>query len=175
MGRQELYRRLKYIRIFSSAIGGFIAIACIAGLSAAMGVSFLIPPFGASCVIAFVIPESAFAQPRNIIGGHLFCSALGLICFTLFQANWWSYALAVSGCIILMQLTHTLHPPAAADPILLIMQGGAGWDFLLAPVLAGSMILVILAAFFNKFIAHRSYPRQGKGRLKIFSTGRPAH
>jgi hypothetical protein len=38
-----------------------------------------------------------------------------------------------------MQLTRTLHPPAAADPIL-FMQGGMGWHALFSTVLAGSIV-----------------------------------
>jgi hypothetical protein len=59
----------------------------------------------------------------------------------------------------IMQLTRTLHPPATADPILLIMQGSVSLNFLITPVLLGSCILVLIAMIYNNFIAKRQYPR----------------
>lgn len=159
MGDKAAYRKLRLKRILGSSLGGAIGIGLIAYLSHISGAVFIMPPFGASCVIAFVIPESAFAQPQNIIGGHLLSTTIGMICFQYFQANWWSFAIAVGLCIAVMQITRTLHPPAAADPVLLIMQGGASWGFLVTPVLAGSVALVILATVYNNFVADRPYPK----------------
>lgn len=153
-------RKLNYLRIFGSSIGGSLGIAVIAFLSYNSEASFLMPPFGATCVIAFVIPESAFAQPQSIIGGHLLSSTIGMICYYFFQSHWWSFALAVGSSIAIMQLTRTLHPPAAADPVLLLMQGGAPWSFLITPVLLGSITLVLLATVYNNFIAQRPYPKK---------------
>lgn len=35
-------------------------------------------PFGASCVLAFGIWNAPFSQPRNIIGGHIVSTFVGL-------------------------------------------------------------------------------------------------
>ncbi|SMD07849.1 HPP family protein [Sporomusa malonica] len=153
-------RKLNYIRILGSSIGGFLGIAAIAFLSEFSGASFLMPPFGATCVIAFVIPESAFAQPQNIVGGHLLSSTIGILCYNIFQTHWWSLAIAVGLCIASMQLTKTLHPPAAADPVLILMQGGVPWSFLVTPVLLGSLVLVLLALIYNNLIVNRPYPKK---------------
>lgn len=162
MSHATTHRKLNHLRIIGSSIGGSLGIAVIAFLSYDSSANFLMPPFGATCVIAFVIPDSAYAQPRSIIGGHLLSSTIGLLCYYLFQSQWWSFAIAVGVCIAMMQLTRTLHPPAAADPVLLLMQGGAPWSFLITPVLLGSSILVILAFLYNNFIVHRPYPKPSK-------------
>jgi CBS-domain-containing membrane protein len=47
-----------------------------------------------------------------------------------------------------MALTRTLHPPAGADPIVVIM-AGASWSFLLAPVFVGTVAIVLIAALFR--------------------------
>jgi len=78
------------------------------------------PPLGATCFIAFVISDSAFAHPRNIIGGYVLSSLIGLLCIYVFSIHWWSYALAVGIATAAMQLLRILHPPAAADPLLVI-------------------------------------------------------
>lgn len=160
MGNKVIYRKLQLKRVLGSSLGGAIGIGAIAYLSHISGAVFMMPPFGASCVIAFVIPDSAFAQPQNIVGGHLLSTTIGILCFEYLQAPWWSFAVAVGLCIAAMQLTRTLHPPAAADPVLLLMQGGAPWGFLVTPVLAGTVILVILAVLYNNIVADRPYPKR---------------
>lgn len=153
------HRRLNVKRIFSSSLGSMLGIGAVAYLSAITGQGFLIPPLGASCFIAFVIPESAFAQPRNIIGGHLLSSMIGLLFSYTLGMQWWSFALAVSIAIAAMQILRILHPPAAADPILLMMQGAISWDILLTSVLGGSITLAVIATLFNKLIIQHRYYR----------------
>ncbi|GIZ16513.1 hypothetical protein RCZ15_24140 [Capnocytophaga catalasegens] len=78
-------------------------------------------PFGATCVLAFGVPNSPLAQPRNIIGGHLISTLIELLCLYLPGNQWYSLALGVGLSIGIMQLTKTTHPPAGADPIVVIL------------------------------------------------------
>ncbi|ADV89512.1 membrane protein [Vibrio vulnificus MO6-24/O] len=48
-----------------------------------------------------------------------------------------------------MLLTKTTHPPAGANP-LLIMMTGQNWDFLLTPVLLGAVIIVVIGKGMQK-------------------------
>jgi len=141
-----------------SLLGGGLAIGVIAGLTQATGQPWVMAPFGASCVLAFGLPDSPLAQPRSIIGGHLLSALVGLICLSLFGSVWWSMGLSVALAIALMQLTGTTHAPAGANP-LLVMNGGLGWSGLLTPVLAGSLVLVLCAVLFNNLARDRAYPR----------------
>ncbi|MNF93568.1 HPP family protein [compost metagenome] len=114
-------------------------------------------PFGASCVIAFALPQSPLAQPRSLVGGHVLSTLVGLCALTAFGVHAWSLALAVGAAITLMQLTHTLHPPAGADP-LLVMLTGAGWSFLLTPVLLGAAVIVLVACGYHRATRTSHYP-----------------
>lgn len=156
--RKALYRKLRHLRVFGSSFGCFGAIAIVGLISQMSGNLLLVPSFGASSVIMATIPDSAFAQPRSIVFGHFVSSLAGLLCLMIFGQEWWSIALAVGGSAGLMQLTRTLHPPAAADPIL-FMQGGMGWHALFSTVLAGSIVLVLYFYVFNNWIARRPYPK----------------
>lgn len=98
-----------------------LAIALLARLSVSLNTPLLIAPFGASCVLVFAIPQSPLAQPRNVIGGHLLSSAIGLAVFGLMGASPLAYGLAVGLAIAAMQFSGTLHPPAGADPIVVIL------------------------------------------------------
>ena len=121
-------------------------------------VPLLMAPFGATCVLAFGVSESPLAQPRNIIGGHLLSTFIGLVCLQLFGQHWWVMAIAVATSIAGMQFTRTVHPPAGADPLVVILSSSS-WNFLLTPVLLGSIALVLCAVLFNNLISDRSYPK----------------
>ncbi len=163
--RHYLLRKLKYEKIFATSLGGALAIALLAFLSHDQ--SFLIPPFGASCVIALVIPDSAYAKARSIVGGHFLASLVGLMVFSLGGGAWWCYGLAVGLAMLVMQLTRTLHPPAAADPVLILEQGPLDWSFLIFPILVGTMILVLFAASYRRYFL----PQRTKERNKqVFLT-----
>lgn len=140
-----------------SALGGAIAIAAVALLTHFTKSPFLMAPFGATCVLAFGVPSSPLAQPRNIIGGHLISTLIGLLCLYLFGNEWYSLALGVGLSIGIMQLTQTTHPPAGADPIVVIL-GMETLDFVINPVLSGAVVITLIALVFNNLDKNRKYP-----------------
>jgi CBS-domain-containing membrane protein len=141
-----------------SGIGGLLGIGIVSYLSVLSGFPWLMAPFGASCVLAFSIHKGPLSQPRAIIGGHIVSTTAGLLVLNLFGETWWSIALAVCLAIIGMMLTKTVHPPAGADPIVVIM-AKASWLFLLHPVLIGAVALVIVALVYNNLFKERQYPQ----------------
>lgn len=155
--RPILHRKLHLHHISWSSLGSLISIGFIAYLSVLTGHTFLIPPFGATSYIIFAIPDSAFAQPRNIIGGHVLAVLVGLLCMFIFGSNWWSQAIAISVIVAGMQLTRTVHPPAAATTILVTLQKHDDWGILFT-VLIGSIILSLAAVVLNKYILKYNYP-----------------
>lgn len=150
--------RPNYRYVLWSWLGAFIAIAATSYSSTIAHAPMLIAPFGATCVLAFAVPDSPLAQPRNIVGGHCLAALIGLVLLHTFGHDAWVMALAVSTTIGLMQLTHTLHPPAGATP-LVILTSSASWKFFFAPVLTGSLLLVLCAVVFNNLAHDRSYPK----------------
>jgi CBS-domain-containing membrane protein len=139
-------------------IGGFTVICVLSLLTNAAELVFLMAPFGASCVLAFAVWEAPLAQPRNIIGGHFLASLTGLIVLQFLGNHPWSLAIGVGLALAVMVFTKTTHPPAGADPIIIITSGSS-WQFLLFPVLAGSIILTIMAVVLNRFVFRRAYPK----------------
>ncbi|MEK6493575.1 HPP family protein [Myroides odoratimimus] len=141
-----------------SGIGGMLAIGVIAFMTKELEMPLIMAPFGATCVLAFGVPDSPLAQPRNIIGGHLLASIVGLLCLTFLGTEWYSLAIGVGAAIGLMLVTKTTHPPAGADPLVIIL-GGVSWSFIVNPVLAGSVIITVIALLFNNISKLRKYPR----------------
>lgn len=123
-------------------------------LAAEMGVQGAL---GGTHLLMFAYPQSPFAQPRNVVGGHFIASLTGLVFMAIFGAHWWSMALAVGSAVALMLVFRMPHPPAGSNP-LIVMLGGAGWSFLLTPTLIGSLIIVLVALLYNNLSHPRRYP-----------------
>ncbi|QSX37806.1 HPP family protein [Shewanella sedimentimangrovi] len=113
----------------------------------------LMAPFGATAVLVFGVPDSPLAQPKNVILGHLLTAFIGLCFLEFVGISPLSLALASGLAVSLMLLTKTTHPPAGANP-LLVMLTSQHWDFLFTTVLAGSLAMVALAQM------HRSLQRR---------------
>lgn len=137
--------------------GGIAAIAILALLTNWTSELWIMAPFGASCVLAFGLWDSPLAQPRNIIGGHLLSTAVGLAVDHLIGGGIIGMSLGVGLAIGLMALTKTTHPPAGADP-LVVIAAGSGWSFLFAPVLLGAVVVVAAALLINNLDPKRRYP-----------------
>lgn len=145
-------------QILLSYIGSFIGIAALAYLSTNSGYPLIAAPFGATAVLVFGVPDSPLAQPRNVIGGN--CLA-AIVCVTLlhfFGSAPWVMALAVATTIKLMQFTKTLHPPSGAVALLGVLSN-ASWEFVVTPVLAGSVLIVLCTVIYNNLTPGRSYPK----------------
>jgi CBS-domain-containing membrane protein len=69
-------------------------------------------------------------------------------------------AVAVGLAIAAMRLTGTLHPPAGADPIVVIA-AGAPWWFFAVPVGVGAAVLVASAMVYHRFVTGLAYPKVG--------------
>ncbi|MCJ8300923.1 MAG: HPP family protein, partial [Pseudomonadales bacterium] len=119
------------------------------------GSLWLMAPFGATTVLVFALPDSPLAQPRNVIFGHLLAATVGLIFVKFVGVYPWSLGLATGVAISLMLITKTTHPPAGANPIL-VMLLNPGWGFLLTPVLVGAVILAALGYLLNRAIKANS-------------------
>lgn len=135
-----------------SLVAGFGAALAIGILSVVdsmqSGVVLLMAPFGATAVLVFGVPESPLAQPKNVILGHVITAFIGVFFVEFIGVNPLSLSIATGLAVSVMLLTKTTHPPAGANP-LLIMLTGQSWQFLVSPVLTGAIILVIVGKILN--------------------------
>lgn len=145
--------------VWNGLIGGLLGIGVIAILTQSFGLPFMMAPLGATCVLLFAVPDAPLAQPRNVIGGHLVSSFVGIVVAKYLGVSPLCMGIAVGVAIALMQLTRTLHAPAGADPLVVILAGGVTWDFLLVPVLASSVVLVLIALVLNNASSTSQWPK----------------
>ena len=141
-----------------SFLSGTLGILAIFEITALVGQPLLIGSFGASAVLLFGATESPLAQPRNLVGGHLVSATVAVLVIALFGSTPLTIALGVGLAIFAMNLTHTTHPPGGATALIGV-QGAVGPGFILVPVLAGALILLVTALFTNSVVYHRRYPK----------------
>ena len=119
---------------------------------------FLIASFGSSMVLLYGYPESPFAQPKNVFFGHVLTAAVGMFFLYFIPLPLFLIIpLAVGFGVGLMILFNVTHPPAGGNPIIVIM-GSVSLDYILTPVISGSIIIIIFAIIINKLILKKNYP-----------------
>ena len=118
---------------------------------------FLIASFGSSMVLLYGYPESPFAQPKNIFFGHLLTAFVGVLFVYIPLPIYISIPLAVGIGVGLMIFLGITHPPAGGNPIIVII-GGVSFNYLLSPIISGSVIVLIFGIILNRFIAKKKYP-----------------
>ena len=121
---------------------------------------FLIASFGSTMVLLYGYPESPFAQPKNIIVGHFLTSFVGIIFLNFVHLPIFiNIPLAVGFGVMLMILFKVTHPPAGGNPIIVII-GSVSYDYLLTPVIVGSIVVILFGVIINKFILKKKYPKK---------------
>ncbi|WP_430623895.1 HPP family protein [Marinimicrobium locisalis] len=93
------------------------------------------------------------------MAGHVITAAVGLVVAHLLGVQEWTLGLAVGLSVTAMMLTNTVHPPAGANP-LLIMLAGENWYFLLTPVASGAALIVDFDYLYHRCISGQRYPKK---------------
>lgn len=142
---------------FIAGFGAFLCISLLAYFNSFdEGNIWLIPPFGASMVLVMAVNESPLAHPKNVFFGHIISAFSGVLIFAIFGYSFLSLGLGVGLAIFLMMATDTIHPPAGANPIVAIF-GAKGMIFILMPVAAGALFIVLFAIIYNKLLQRKYF------------------
>ena len=120
---------------------------------------FLIASLGSSMVLLYGYPESPFAQPKNIFFGHLLTALVGVIILNFVPLPIFIIIpIAVGLGVGLMILFNVTHPPAGGNPIIVII-GSVSLDYLINPIITGSIIVLAFGIAINRFILKKKYPK----------------
>ena len=115
--------------------------------------------FGATVFIVFVLYKLETAQPKNIFFGHLISVLVGIIFNEAIGFSFYSLGLSVGLAVTLMVYLKVMHPPAASNP-LVVLFSDVSFEYILFPVVLGSLIIIIMGIFINKIILKRKYPKK---------------
>ena len=141
-----------------AGLSSSIIIGVLAFLSFETSTGFwLMISFGATSLIVFVLYDKEFAQPSNIFFGHLLGITVGILFNEFIGASPISLALAVGLTVTLMMYFKVIHPPAAANPLIALFSD-VSIEYILFPVISGSLIIIFFSIIINKIILKRNYP-----------------
>ena len=148
-----------FIKAFLAGIFSSITIGVLTLLTykTSLGL-FLMTSFGSSMVLLYGFPENPFAQPKNVFFGHLLTAFIGILFLNYIPLPLFiNIALAVGVGIFFMIIFNVVHPPAGANPIIVII-GGVSYEYLINPIIFGSLIVLFFGIVLNKFILKKNYP-----------------
>jgi len=166
-----------------SFFGSFTAIA-VAGLLQAhllpqrtpVRLDLLVGTLGASAVTIFGASNQPEAQPRVALLGSAIGGFMGLVAVlaaelcSFGQMLWLTGALAVSGTVLLQEITVSVHPAGADLALVYViraMSAPAEPDglhdvdgmYLLCPCLVGTLLVVLVGLVVNNLSKQRTYPQ----------------
>lgn len=121
----------------------------------------MIPPFGASAVLVFAVPNSPLAQPWSALVGNTLSAIVSIAVVKLVPSMVIAVPLATGCSILAMVLTRSLHPPGGAVALTVALNPAeiseVGFRFALAPVALGTLILVLVSVLYTRATG-RKYP-----------------
>jgi len=124
---------------------------------------WLAASFASSVVVVFGYPDNEFAQPKNVLLGHLLCALIGILFVTLFKISqdrtifFLAIGLAVGIAVMLMMAFKITHPPAGGNTIV-VMLAQDSFQFLIFPIMVGAITIIIGGIIYNRFILKKNYP-----------------
>ena len=164
--------KLKKIICWPPLLGGIgagITIAILAyitfqsALAGSVYGLWLAASFGSSVVVVFGYPENEFAQPKNVLLGHLICTLVGIVFVTLFKISqdrtifFLALGLAVGISVMLMMYFKITHPPAGGNTIVVMLTQDS-FQFLIFPIMVGAITIIIGGIIYNRLILKKNYP-----------------
>jgi CBS-domain-containing membrane protein len=118
----------------------------------------LLASLGGTTLFLFVLTTAPAAQPRAVFGAHLIGALIGIIAYQLFGDGFWVYVAALVITIGALLITRCVHPPAGANPLIMI-QAHAGFIHLGVTVMAGVTTIFLVAVIWSRLgVGNRKYP-----------------
>ena len=158
---QSIMQNFEIKKSITAGVFSILTIGILTGLTYKTGLGiFLLASFGSSMVLLYGYPESPFAQPKNVFFGHLITAIVGLIVLHFVALPiYMTIPIAVGFGVSLMIFFNITHPPAGGNPIIVII-GGVSFEYLISPVITGSILIIISAIIINRLILKKPYPNQ---------------
>lgn len=149
--RRPLLPRLPWHVILTASLAGAATIATLSIGQDLTSVPLLVGAFGSSCVLVFLVPHGPYSHPANVLVGHVAAAACGIAVSSVLPLAWYSLAAGMGLAMAVMAGLRVIHAPAGATA-LAVMLVEAGWDYLLAPILSGALVLTACALLYRRLM-----------------------
>ena len=136
------------LRLLWISFGASVALGLALIFTKSPVTPFILASLGGSTIFLFGLTGAAAAQPRALFGGHLISALIGIAAFQCFGDALWVYVFAEITAICTLLITRTVHPPAGANPIIMI-QSQANFIHLFQIVLIGVGVLALIACIWT--------------------------
>ena len=149
----------KKIEPIISGISASIVIGVLAFLTLRTSAGILLMfSFGATVFLVFALHELETAQPKNVFFGHLVSVLVGIIFNETIGFSFYSLGLAVGVAVTLMIYLKIMHPPAASNPLVVLFTD-VSFEYILFPVIFGTLAIIVMSIFLNRIVLKRKYPK----------------
>ena len=121
--------------------------------------TMIVGSFGATAVLLYGAPQAPFSQPRCVIGGHTVSALIGSAAAFGLPPSVAAPA-AVSGSLVAMMVTKTVHPPAGGTALIATLGGPKVQALGLmygVPACVGACVMVSTATAFHA-LCKQKYP-----------------
>lgn len=122
-------------------------------------VPLIVASMGASAVIMFSSPASPMASSWAFVVGNSLSALVGMTIFLVFGNTALSAGLAVATAIMIMHISHSMHPPGGATALFAVVGGplveNLGYWYVLAPVVFNVSVFFVFVRLNRKFLIHR--------------------
>ena len=126
----------------------FIGICILCGIASWLEAPLIIAPLAASCGLVFTNPVAQTGSARHVIVGHAIAMIIGLLASYSNLNGIGGIACAGVFTVLLMEWTHTVHPPACATAVI-VVANHAKIGFALH-IMVGAIALMLTAFLLNK-------------------------
>ena len=103
--------------------------------------------------------QKVHCTTKNIFFGHFLTAFIGIIVLKFVPLPIYIIIPIATGLgVCFMILFNVTHPPAGGNPIIVII-GGVSFEYLISPIILGSIIVLIFGVAINRFILKKKYPK----------------
>lgn len=104
---------------------------------------------GSTAILLFCFPTHEGARPVSVLVSHLLGAAIGIALLKLFGSNIWTMGAGVALIAIAMKLFGIMHPPAGANP-LIVLNLRSDWLFIAYPLLPALLIMLVAVFLWSR-------------------------
>lgn len=153
------------VEVFVCAVGLILLFKALGVFHDPISKGWALGSFGASMTLILGCPDSPLGSYRHAIVGNVGCALIGVLCRSIWMDTpAYAATIAITGSIVFMSLTRSMHPPGGASALLAIFGGemieSLGWLYPLCPVLVGTLWILFIRYVGNRVRPSRELARE---------------